>query len=124
QNVKGYEHRGHPFSSWLYQIARNQIVDHYRAKKATVAIEAVDPEIFAAAASVESALPAKLAMETVGRAIRQLKPDYQDVVILRYVEDISLKETAAALGKTEGAVKLMQHRAIQELKRLLKDESF
>lgn len=122
QNVKNYKHRGHPFSSWLYQIARNQVIDHYRAKKNEVSLENADPDIFVATASVQLDVTTKLALEKVRSAIQKLKPDYQDVVIMRFVEDLPLKETAAALGKTEGAVKLIQHRAIKELKKLLGTE--
>ena len=53
--------------------------------------------------------------------LQKLKPEYQDVVMLRFVEDVSLRDTAQALKKTEGAVKLMQHRAIKELKNILGD---
>lgn len=119
QNIKSYKHRGHPFSSWLYQIARNQIIDHYRAKKNDVSIEKVDPEYFAVPVSIHFDVSSKLALEKVRLAIQKLKPDYQDVIIMRFIEDMPLKETAAALGKTEGAVKLVQHRAIKELKTLL-----
>jgi len=119
QNVKHYKHRGHPFSSWLYQIARNQVIDHYRSKKNETSIDNVDPEYFAAPAIAHFDLSMKLEMEKVRTAIRQLKPDYQDVIIMRFIEDASLKEAAAMLGKTEGAIKLIQHRAIKELKSLL-----
>jgi len=125
QNVKSYKHRGHPFSSWLYQIARNQVIDHYRSKKNEVSLENVDPEYFAAPAIAHFDISMKLEMEKVRKAIQQLKPDYQDVIIMRFIEDVSLKEAAAALGKTEGAVKLIQHRAMKELKRVLgEDGSF
>lgn len=119
QNIKSYEHRGHPFSSWLYQAARNQVIDYYRAKKNETSIDNVDPEYFASVASAEFALPTKLDMEMVGRAIQQLKPDYQDVIIMRFIEDVSLRETAEVLSKSEGAVKVMQHRAVRELKKIL-----
>jgi RNA polymerase sigma-70 factor (ECF subfamily) len=119
QNIRSYEHRGHPFSSWLYRIARNQIVDFYRARRNDVALDAIDPEYFVAPASADFTVPLKLEMEAVRRAMGQMKPDYQDVIIMRFIEDLSLKEVAGALGKTEGAVKLMQHRAMNELKKLL-----
>lgn len=119
QNIGSYKHRGHPFGSWLYQIARNQVVDHYRAKKNEASIESVDPEYFVVPASAQFDLATKLEMEKVRAAIVKLKPDYQDVIILRFVEDLPLRETAEAMQKTEGAVKLMQHRAIKELQNLL-----
>jgi RNA polymerase sigma-70 factor (ECF subfamily) len=122
-NVKSYQHRGHPFSSWLYQIARNQVIDFYRSRRSDTPIDAIDPEYFAVATSAEFAIPMKLEVEAVRQAMKKLKPEYEDVIILRFIEDLSLKEVAGVLGKTEGAVKLMQHRAMRELKKILKDES-
>lgn len=119
QKIKSYEHRGYPFSSWLYQIARNQVVDHYRARKNETSLEKMDSEAFASALDIQLDLSAKLEMEKVRVAIATLKPEYQDVIILRFIEDLPLKEVAAATEKTEGAVKLMQHRALGELQRIL-----
>jgi len=92
------------------------VIDHYRAKKHDVSLEKIDPDssIVPAAASFDLGL--KLQIEKVHVAIKELKPDYQDVIIMRFVEDMSLKETAAVLKKSEGAIKLIQHRAIKELK--------
>jgi RNA polymerase sigma-70 factor (ECF subfamily) len=119
QNIEGYTHRGHPFSSWLYQIARNQIVDHYRAKRNETSLEKMDPEYFVAPATAHFDLSTKMEIEKVRVAIAELKPDYQDIIILRFVEDLPLKEVADVVEKSEGAVKLMQHRAIKELQRIL-----
>ena len=123
QNIRGYKHRGYPFSSWLYQIARNQVIDHYRAKKNEVSLDKMDPDYFALPAAAHFDLATKLQVEKVHNAVKQLKPEYQDVIIMRFVEDISLKETATILRKTEGAVKLLQHRAIKELKKMIGDET-
>lgn len=124
QNVRGYKHKGYPFSSWLYRIARNQVIDHYRSRKGKndVSIEKADPESFGVETDYAGNLSAKLELEKVRSAVGRLKPDYQDVIILRFVEDMSLKESAVALGKSEGAVKLLQHRAIRELKKALAAE--
>jgi len=123
QKVGSYKHRGHPFSSWLYRIARNQVIDHYRAKKGEVSIEKIDPELFATAERESDDLARKFQLEDVRKAIAALKTDYQDVIIMRFVEDVSLKETAAILKKSEGAIKLIQHRAVKELKKALGDET-
>ncbi len=119
QNIQNYRELGHPFSSWLYQIARNKVIDHYRTVKNDSAIEEVDPEIFASAALTEARTDMELTMERVLKAIRKLKQEYQDIVIMRFIEELSLKEIAAAIGKSEGAVKLIQHRALKELRTLL-----
>jgi RNA polymerase sigma-70 factor (ECF subfamily) len=121
QKIKTYNHRGHPFSSWLYQIARNQVIDHYRARKNDVSLDKLDPESSIIPAAATFDLSTKLQLERVHGAIKELKPDYQDVIIMRFVEDLPLKETAAALKKSEGAIKLIQHRAVKELKKILGD---
>ncbi|MBI2888312.1 MAG: sigma-70 family RNA polymerase sigma factor [Candidatus Liptonbacteria bacterium] len=119
QKIRNYRDFGFPFSSWLYQIARNRIIDHYRTKKVSTSIDAVDPEYFVAPAVASMALEEKLEVERVRHALRKLKPEYQDVVIMRFIEELSIKETASALGKTEGAVKLLQHRAMKTLQELV-----
>lgn len=117
--VKTYKHRGHPFSSWLYQIARNLVIDHYRSRKSDVSLEKLDPDSSVIPAAEQFDLSAKLEFEKVYAAVMQLKPDYQDVIILRFIEDLPLKEVAGILKKTEGAVKLIQHRAIKELRKIV-----
>jgi RNA polymerase sigma-70 factor (ECF subfamily) len=119
QNISSYRFKGFPFSSWLYSIARNQVIDHYRGQKPLQSLEKMDPESFSENSREEENLSDKIELEKVMKMIRHLKFDYQDVLIMRFVEDLSLKETAAALKKSEGAVKLIQHRAIEQLKSLL-----
>ena len=119
QNIEGYKHRGHPFSSWLYQIARNLVIDHYRAKKNDVSLDKIDPDSSIIPAAAHFDLSMKLQVQKVHLAIKELKSDHQDVIIMRFVEDMSLKETAAVLKKSEGAVKLIQYRAVKELKKRL-----
>jgi RNA polymerase sigma-70 factor (ECF subfamily) len=123
QNVGTYKHRGHPFSSWLYQIARNMVIDHYRSHKDDISLDKLDPESSIIPAVTQFDLFTKMQLEKVHRAIKELKPDYQDVIILRFIEDLPLKEVAAIVKKSEGAVKLAQHRAIKELKKKLGDDS-
>ncbi len=122
QNIGKYKHRGHPFGSWLYQIARNLVIDHYRAKKPETSLDKMDPEIFVSSLNAHADLTMKLDMEKAMKGIARLKPEYQDVIILRFIEDMPLREVARAMEKTEGAVKLMQHRAIKELQRNLEKQ--
>ena len=58
-------------------------------------------------------------LDRVHRALRTLKHEHQDVIIMRFVEDLPIKEVADAMKKSEGAVKLLQHRAMKELKSVL-----
>lgn len=118
-HLEGYKHRGFPFSSWLYQIARNQVIDHYRTRKTNFPLDAVDPEYITESSDAETKLDERFTLERVQRAIRKLKPEHQDVILMRFVEELSLKETAAALEKTEGAVRVLQHRALKHLRGFL-----
>ncbi len=121
QNISNYKDLGFPFSSWLYRIAKNQVIDRYRTKKQEFNLEDVDEEVFADSGIGED-IELRIRIERVMKEIKNLKQDYQDVLIMRFVEDLSIKEVAAAVEKSEGAVKLMQHRAIKELKKVF-DES-
>ncbi len=116
--IPRYKHRGFPFSSWLYQIARNQVVDHYRARRETVSLEGIDPEAFADRFS-EADMDKNLEVERAIGTIRSLKQEYQDVLILRFVEDLSVKEVASMMDRSEGAIKLLQHRALKVLREKL-----
>ena len=117
QNIEQYAFRGFPFSSWLYRIARNQVIDYYRVKKTNISIETI--EIRIDNASIKK-MDDSLDIERVGKAILQLKPEQQDVILMRFVEDLSPKEVAMAINKTSTAVRLIQHRAIKNLKEILK----
>lgn len=120
EHVREYAHRGHPFGSWLYRIARNAVIDHYRAKREVMPIENMDAEVFLSGENIEEAASLSLLLQEVREGIRRLKPEHQDIIILRFVEELSVKEAAQALGRSEGAVKLLQHRAMRELQKHLR----
>ncbi len=122
-NIESYKDMGFPFSSWLYKIARNQITDFYRAAKGETSIDKIDPEYFAIPASIQLDLADKMEIERVKDAIQELKPEYQDILVMRFIEDMSVKETAESVEKSEGAVKVLQHRAMKELKNILGNSS-
>lgn len=125
QNIRGYKSLGHPFSSWLYQIARNKVIDFYRTQKLQVDLEDADEQYFSTdEKDINLSVDIALQAEEVVDAIRSLKQVYQDVIIMRFVEDLTPKEVAKVLGKSEGAVKLIQHRAIKELQHALQDSKY
>lgn len=120
QNIGNYKDLGYPFSSWLYRIARNQVIDYYRVRKNALSLEDADSELIAQD-NPETDAANRLEFQKLTLAVKKLKPDYQDIVILRFVEELSIREVAGTVGKSEGAVKLLQHRALKQLKKILEE---
>lgn len=119
ENISSYEHRGFPFSSWLYRIASNATVDHFRTHRHTVDIETIPEEYLGDDGGEESTIDTALGIETIKEKLKQLEPDQQNVLIMKFVEDKSNKEIAETLQKTEGAIRVIQHRALKQLKTLI-----
>ncbi len=121
QNLPSYADKGFPFSSWLYQIARNKVIDHLRTKKPVASLEVISEENLELASITDAELDNALSVSMVKEAMRQLSDDHQNVLIMRFVEDMAPAQIAEAIGKSEGAVRLMQHRAILRLRDILKE---
>ncbi len=103
--------------AFLYQIARNLVIDHYREKgKAPVPLEDDEREASIPVESPEKGILLHSDMREVSRALTQINQDYADLVIWRYIDDLSVPEIAKLAGKSEGAVRVGLHRAIQDLK--------
>lgn len=119
QNLKNYEERGFPFSSWLYQISRNQVIDHYRQKRPTIDIETADMEI-PTDVPRNASTDFKFEVKRIQESLKKLTPVQQDVVVMHFINDMSIKDIAKTMNKTEGAIRLLQHRAIGRLKKILK----
>ena len=116
-----YRPSGRPFAAWLYRIARNLVIDYHR--KATnrhevLPIDEID-YLPGEEESVVNQVENRLFVEQVHGAIKTLKPDRQDVIILRFIIGLPLQTVADILGKTVGSIKVKQHRAIKELRLIL-----
>jgi RNA polymerase sigma-70 factor (ECF subfamily) len=107
-----YRPTGAPFAAWLYRIARNITADHLdrRRRRPTASLEGVEIEVSGPALQVER-------QADLARGIAALTREQQEVISLRYMSDCSLEEAAQAMGKSVGAVKLLQHRAIIALRK-------
>lgn len=122
RNVASFKMKGFPFSSWLYRIARNKVIDHYRVVKQTDDIEKVDKQFIAISEDIDLALDQRAAFEDVSDKLKQLPADQQDVLTLRFIEDMEYEEIAEVIKKSPGNVRTIQHRAIAKLKKLLEDD--
>jgi RNA polymerase sigma-70 factor (ECF subfamily) len=122
EGLPEYQARGYPFQAWLYRIARARTVDYFRRqeRRREVTLEETLP--------AERPHPEQIVemADQWGRAIdlvAQLTDDQQDVLILRFIGELTLSEVAETLGKTTGSVKSLQHRALSSLARLLDEQT-
>ncbi|TSA44283.1 RNA polymerase sigma factor [bacterium] len=122
QKIGNFQFQGYPFSSWLYRIAANAVIDHYRTRKININIDTVPEEAVVENVSLNDKFDDKLDLQTIKVCLKKLEPSYQDVLIMKFVEELSNKEISAALEKSEGAVRVIQHRAIKQLKKYIEDE--
>src|SRR5207245_3018263 len=113
-NLARFEWRGVPFAAWLFRIAANAIVD--RAKRAAKERDLPAPDE-----------PAEVGLEDIEqrahlfRLVGQLPPDQHRVIVMRFAEQKRIREIAYELGRTEGAVKQLQLRGLQNLRARLSD---
>jgi len=120
RSVRAFEGDERGFRAWLLAIARRRLVDDFRYNARRPALPATDDELAEMAGTVRDA--AEVAIERVEvrgvlRAIRRLSPDQQDVLLLRFVAELSLDEVAQVVGKRVTAVKALQRRGLASLKR-------
>lgn len=114
-NLPGYEIRGLPFRAWLFQIARNTVIDHYRTHKETVPLE---PDVLTKpdpAANVTREVEKRLEGEWLRAMLEHLTDDQREVLTLKFIHGLSTKEVAAFMGKRQGAIRALQMRGLQTL---------
>jgi RNA polymerase sigma-70 factor, ECF subfamily len=117
ESIRRFRWQSVPFSAWLFRIAHNLAMDHFRASRRWQPEEEIPESVQGEEASAE-----EQALESMGEAgmlelIERLSPEQRQVLTLKFVFRFSNGEAAAILGKTEGAVKSLQHRALASLQR-------
>jgi len=111
-----YRQNGVPFRAWLYRIASNAVADFHRARRP---LEPLEEALHAGRADLEADLEATEDARELGRGLRKLPEESQQVLLLRFVEGFSHAEVADVLGKSEGACRVLQHRALSALRKHL-----
>ncbi|HET9591023.1 MAG TPA: sigma-70 family RNA polymerase sigma factor [Anaerolineales bacterium] len=111
-----------PYLAWLYTIAHNAVIDHYRTRKATTALEDVRLSQPDYAEAVENNIDFAVEMSSIKSAMRTLTDDQQQVLTLKFIEGLSNTEIARHLGKREGAIRALQMRGLRALAKLLEEK--
>lgn len=114
-----YRERGWRFSTWLYAIAHNLLVDSYRKKKEEVRLTKLGRE---EDKSLERIVREE-EHDILKRAVSILTDDQKQVILLKFVEDFGNREISAITGKREEAIRALQHRAIAKLREILEKEN-
>lgn len=121
RNLSSFEGTAASFPAWLFRIAANVVNDHYRSLRHRPAPLEIDRW------ADEHPGPEEIAVlqaeaEEVKLAVRYLTPDQQNVILMRFVGGLKLKEIAEATGRTEQAVKSLMFRALSTLRRRLQEQ--
>ncbi len=116
--MPAYEQRGYRFSSWLYQIAHNLVIDYYRSQPPACAL-VDDPALNDGRESTLDRVIANEESATIASAIAELPPDQRRVIVLRFFRDLPHGEVARLLDKSRAACRVIQHRALTALSHTL-----
>ncbi len=108
------------FAAWLVTIARNVVIDHHRSGWSRLAIvtDEVDPQVDDSMGPEQAAL-ASVSEAALRGALSLLPDDQRECLLLRFFAGLSISETAAAMDRTDGAVKQLQFRATNRLRRII-----
>ena len=110
--------QGATFSAWLYRIAHNQVVDHWRKKSRRPTVP-IDETIAAGDSDPRHEAERKMEIEELAVATQKLTAAQREVISLRFAGELSVAEVARVMGRSEGAIKALQHSAIAALRRVL-----
>ncbi len=120
RSMTGFQWQGKDFGAWLMTIARNLVVDHYKSGRAR--LETVTDDFTgqdATTAGPEDEVIARLTSDSLLEALAKLPEEQQSCLVMRFLNENSIAETARALGRTEGAIKQLQLRAVRNLAKLM-----
>ncbi len=116
--ISSFKWKGVPFSAWLFRIAHNQVVDYLRKSKKRV-LAPLQESLVASNSDPQEIFERKLDIERLTLATKKLTPAQQEVISLRFAAEMSVAQAAKVMGRSEGAVKALQHSAVVALRKAL-----
>jgi RNA polymerase sigma-70 factor (ECF subfamily) len=126
RRIDSFTWQGRDFAAWLVTIARNLIADHFKSGR--YRLEITTEDILESGPTQTTDGPESLVLDsltnaTLLSAVKKLNPEQQECIVLRFLQGLSVNETALAMGKNDGAIKALQYRAVRALARLLPEDS-
>ena len=120
ENLHQYEAGRRNFSSWIFRIAHNVVVDHYRSfhHKDELSDQVADHR---EEAKTTRMAEQRLTNDILNEAMKELKDNYRQILILKYINDMSNEEIAYVMGRSQAALRILQFRALKKLKVVLEE---
>jgi len=117
EKIEQYKQEGGTFSSWIYTIARNTVIDHFREHNRLTNLQEnhIDET-----QSMEEKIFDTIEVGRIQEAMQYLTDEQQEIITMKFINDMSNKEIAVILGKKEEAIRAMQYRGLQELRKRLR----
>jgi len=122
EKIGSFKWQSAPFSAWLFRIAHNLAMDHFRANRRWQPEEEVPEPLGEEEPSAELKAMQTIGRESMLKLIDRLSPEQQQVLTLKFVFNLPNAEVAAILDKTEGAIKSLQHRALVSLQKQIQQQ--
>lgn len=120
RRIETFSWQGRDIGAWFITIARNLVNDHVKSRRFLLEVPTADMvDADRGDAGIEQVVLDRLHTATVIRAMRELKPEHQECLVLRLLHGLSVAETAEVMGRSDGAVKQLQLRAVRALARVL-----
>jgi len=117
--LPGYHQRGAPFGAFIFRVAHNALIDHYRRSRNSAPLSLEESSLEAPGSDPAGRLADDVERASLRRMLASLKEDYRSVLSLRFLAELTPSETAQAMGRSEGAIRVLQHRALKALRKLM-----
>lgn len=119
EKLRSYRPGKSPFAAWLYRIAHNAVIDHYRTRKPPISLEELGPAELRYPDEADEKLDRKICSQELCEALNKLTSAQQEALILRFIYGCSTMEIARRLDKQKGAVRALQMRGLKRLAQIL-----
>jgi RNA polymerase sigma-70 factor (ECF subfamily) len=121
ESVHSFKFRGLPFGAWVFRIARNRLIDLHRRRKRRGEVD-LSETLSTALANPQALAERALERGQLQVALKHLTDEQRQVIVLKFIEGFDNRSVGKIMGRSEGAIKSLQHRALGALRRILRHE--
>jgi RNA polymerase sigma-70 factor (ECF subfamily) len=123
ESIHKYKFQGLPFSAWVFRIARNRLIDLHRRRRRRGEVD-LNESLAGTLASPHALAERAIERGQLQVALRYLTDEQRQVIVLKFIEGFDNRSVGKIMGRSEGAIKSLQHRALGALRRILYEEDF